>query len=216
MYFLIRKIFGLLLCLAVFFPVMAVAGPGRTGAQILNLGGGARARSRAGRDGVLPGCVSRLPALSAPRPARSGRRRHPGAHRAAASHRDSSQLTSGAERERIHARGVSSRGAGVPLAAVPAPGPTTRCECRRSCAPARVAGGDSAGGDRNRRCATSGHRAALVAGGDRLKFRSRFAVDVRRGTAPPPRAPSRRAEAFRPGPPAATRRTSRRQSGRRS
>ena len=44
MYFFLRKIFILLLGLAVFFPVMALAGPGRTGAQILNLGGGARAR----------------------------------------------------------------------------------------------------------------------------------------------------------------------------
>ena len=45
MYFSIRKTFILLLLLAVFFPVTALAGPGRTGAQILNLGGGARARA---------------------------------------------------------------------------------------------------------------------------------------------------------------------------
>lgn len=45
MYFSIRKTFMLFLWLAVFLPVPALAGPGRTGAQILNLGGGARARA---------------------------------------------------------------------------------------------------------------------------------------------------------------------------
>ncbi len=45
MYFFRGKIFSLLLCLAIFFPAVVLAGPGRTGAQILNLGGGARARA---------------------------------------------------------------------------------------------------------------------------------------------------------------------------
>ncbi len=45
MYFLIRKTFILLLLLVISFPVPVLAGPGRTGAQILNLGGGARARA---------------------------------------------------------------------------------------------------------------------------------------------------------------------------
>ena len=45
MYFFRGKIFSLLLCLAIFFPAEALAGPGRTGAQILTLGGGARARA---------------------------------------------------------------------------------------------------------------------------------------------------------------------------
>ena len=45
MYFSMRKTSILLLVLAVFLPVTALAGPGRTGAQILNLGGGARARA---------------------------------------------------------------------------------------------------------------------------------------------------------------------------
>lgn len=45
MYFFIRKTFILLLLLIVSFPVSVLAGPGRTGAQILNLGGGARARA---------------------------------------------------------------------------------------------------------------------------------------------------------------------------
>ena len=45
MYFSIRKTFIFLLLLAVFLPVTAFAGPGRTVAPILNLGGGARARA---------------------------------------------------------------------------------------------------------------------------------------------------------------------------
>ena len=58
MYFLIRKIFGLFLCLTVFFPVVAVAGPGRTGAQILNLGGGARARALGDAFSAMSGDVT--------------------------------------------------------------------------------------------------------------------------------------------------------------
>jgi hypothetical protein len=57
-YFLIRKIFGLLLCLAIFFPVVALAGPGRTGAQILNLGGGARARALGDAFSAMSGDVT--------------------------------------------------------------------------------------------------------------------------------------------------------------
>ncbi len=45
MYFFIRKTFMLLLLLIISLPVPVLAGPGRTGAQILNLGGGARARA---------------------------------------------------------------------------------------------------------------------------------------------------------------------------
>ena len=45
MYFFIRKTFILLLLLGISLPVPVIAGPGRTGAQILNLGGGARARA---------------------------------------------------------------------------------------------------------------------------------------------------------------------------
>ena len=45
MYVSIRKTFGLLLVFTVLLPVTVLAGPGRTGAQILNLGGGARARA---------------------------------------------------------------------------------------------------------------------------------------------------------------------------
>ena len=45
MYFFRDKIFSSLLCLAIFFPVVALAGPSRTGASILKLGGGARARA---------------------------------------------------------------------------------------------------------------------------------------------------------------------------
>ena len=45
MYVSMRKTFILLLSLTVLLPVTALAGPGRTGAQILNLGGGARARA---------------------------------------------------------------------------------------------------------------------------------------------------------------------------
>ena len=45
MYFFMRKTFTLLLLLIILFPASVLAGPGRTGAQILNLGGGARARA---------------------------------------------------------------------------------------------------------------------------------------------------------------------------
>lgn len=45
MYFFIRKTFILLLLFIMSLPVPVLAGPGRTGAQILNLGGGARARA---------------------------------------------------------------------------------------------------------------------------------------------------------------------------
>ena len=45
MYFFFRKTFILLLLLVLSLPVPVLAGPGRTGAQILNLGGGARARA---------------------------------------------------------------------------------------------------------------------------------------------------------------------------
>ena len=45
MYFFIRKTFILLLLIVMSLPVSVLAGPGRTGAQILNLGGGARARA---------------------------------------------------------------------------------------------------------------------------------------------------------------------------
>ena len=45
MYFFIRKSFILLLLLVFSLPLPVLAGPGRTGAQILNLGGGARARA---------------------------------------------------------------------------------------------------------------------------------------------------------------------------
>ena len=58
MYFFMRKIFILLLCLAIFFPVTALAGPGRTGAQILNLGGGARARALGDAFSAMSGDVT--------------------------------------------------------------------------------------------------------------------------------------------------------------
>ena len=58
MYVLIRKIFRLLLCLAIFFPGVALAGPGRTGAQILNLGGGARARALGDAFSAMSGDVT--------------------------------------------------------------------------------------------------------------------------------------------------------------
>ncbi len=45
MYFFLHKSFILLLLLIISLPVPVLAGPGRTGAQILNLGGGARARA---------------------------------------------------------------------------------------------------------------------------------------------------------------------------
>jgi len=52
------KIFILLLCLVIFFPVVALAGPGRTGAQILNLGGGARARALGDAFSAMSGDVT--------------------------------------------------------------------------------------------------------------------------------------------------------------
>ena len=58
MYFFMRKIFILLLCLVIFFPVVALAGPGRTGAQILNLGGGARARALGDAFSAMSGDVT--------------------------------------------------------------------------------------------------------------------------------------------------------------
>ena len=58
MFFFTRKIFRLLLCLAIFFPVVALAGPGRTGAQILNLGGGARARALGDAFSAMSGDVT--------------------------------------------------------------------------------------------------------------------------------------------------------------
>ena len=58
MFFFLRKIFILLLCLAIFFPVVALAGPGRTGAQILNLGGGARARALGDAFSAMSGDVT--------------------------------------------------------------------------------------------------------------------------------------------------------------
>ena len=58
MCFFRRKIFGLLLWLAIFFPGVALAGPGRTGAQILNLGGGARARALGDAFSAMSGDVT--------------------------------------------------------------------------------------------------------------------------------------------------------------
>lgn len=58
MFFFLRKTFLLLLCLTVFFPVVAFAGPGRTGAQILNLGGGARARALGDAFSAMSGDVT--------------------------------------------------------------------------------------------------------------------------------------------------------------
>ena len=58
MYFFRRKIFVMLLCLTIFFPVVALAGPGRTGAQILNLGGGARARALGDAFSAMSGDVT--------------------------------------------------------------------------------------------------------------------------------------------------------------
>ena len=58
MYSFRRKIYILLLCLAIFFPVVALAGPGRTGAQILNLGGGARARALGDAFSAMSGDVT--------------------------------------------------------------------------------------------------------------------------------------------------------------
>lgn len=54
----IRKIFTLLLSVAIFLPVTALAGPGRTGAQILNLGGGARARALGDAFSAMSGDVT--------------------------------------------------------------------------------------------------------------------------------------------------------------
>ncbi|MDE0325691.1 MAG: PorV/PorQ family protein [Candidatus Poribacteria bacterium] len=58
MCFFTRKTFTLLIWLAVFFPITALAGPGRTGAQILNLGGGARARSLGDAFSAMSGDVT--------------------------------------------------------------------------------------------------------------------------------------------------------------
>ncbi|RKU14738.1 hypothetical protein C6503_14630 [Candidatus Poribacteria bacterium] len=54
----IRKTFILLLLLTVLFPVTVIAGPGRTGAQILNLGGGARARALGDAFSAMSGDVT--------------------------------------------------------------------------------------------------------------------------------------------------------------
>ena len=53
-----RKTFILLLSIAIFLPVTAHAGPGRTGAQILNLGGGARARALGDAFSAMSGDVT--------------------------------------------------------------------------------------------------------------------------------------------------------------
>ncbi len=53
-----RKIFILLLLTPIFLPVIALAGPGRTGAQILNLGGGARARALGDAFSAMSGDVT--------------------------------------------------------------------------------------------------------------------------------------------------------------
>ena len=58
MYSFRRKIYILLSCLAIFFPMVALAGPGRTGAQILNLGGGARARALGDAFSAMSGDVT--------------------------------------------------------------------------------------------------------------------------------------------------------------
>ena len=52
------KIFILLLAITIFFPISALAGPGRTGAQILNLGGGARARALGDAFSAMSGDVT--------------------------------------------------------------------------------------------------------------------------------------------------------------
>ena len=54
----IRKTFILLLSIAIFLPGIALAGPGRTGAQILNLGGGARARALGDAFSAMSGDVT--------------------------------------------------------------------------------------------------------------------------------------------------------------
>ena len=56
--YFIRKTFILLLLIAIFLPVTALAGPGRTGAQILNLGGGARARALGDAFSAMSGDVT--------------------------------------------------------------------------------------------------------------------------------------------------------------
>lgn len=58
MYFFRRRIFILLLGLVIFFPMVSLAGPGRTGAQILNLGGGARARALGDAFSAMSGDVT--------------------------------------------------------------------------------------------------------------------------------------------------------------
>ena len=58
MYFFMRKTFVLLLLLAIFLPAPVLAGPGRTGAQILNLGGGARARALGDAFSAMSGDVT--------------------------------------------------------------------------------------------------------------------------------------------------------------
>ena len=54
----IRKTFILLLSVVIFLPGTALAGPGRTGAQILNLGGGARARALGDAFSAMSGDVT--------------------------------------------------------------------------------------------------------------------------------------------------------------
>jgi hypothetical protein len=54
----IRKTFGLFLAVAIFLSGTALAGPGRTGAQILNLGGGARARALGDAFSAMSGDVT--------------------------------------------------------------------------------------------------------------------------------------------------------------
>ena len=58
MYVSIRKTLILLLSLTVLFPMTGFAGPGRTGAQILNLGGGARARALGDAFSAMSGDVT--------------------------------------------------------------------------------------------------------------------------------------------------------------
>ena len=53
-----RKIFVLFFCFSVLFPGVVFAGPGRTGAQILNLGGGARARALGDAFSAMSGDVT--------------------------------------------------------------------------------------------------------------------------------------------------------------
>ena len=58
MYVSIRKTFILLLLFTVLLPGTVLAGPGRTGAQILNLGGGARARALGDAFSAMSGDVT--------------------------------------------------------------------------------------------------------------------------------------------------------------